>query len=171
MLKKNIKQKYGGLKIVWHHDKLDSLRKGIVTAPICVRIKPTNRCDHRCFYCSYDPDVEETNILSYGFNRNDEIPFEKMMEILDDFKEMGVKGITFSGGGEPLIYPRIEEVLKKTIQNGIDLSIITNGQKLEGKKAEYLYNAKWVRISLDSCKPETFCQSRRIPEVLFEKLV
>lgn len=171
MLKKDIKQKYGGLKIIWHPDKLNAIRKGIITEPVCVRVKPTNKCDHRCFYCSYDPELEEKNILSDQMKRDDEIPREKMMEILDDFKNMGVKSVTFSGGGEPLIYPYIEETLKKTIENGIDLSIITNGQKLEGKKAEYLRNAKWVRISLDSCKAETFSQSKRIPEVLFEKLV
>ncbi len=171
MLKRNIEQKYGGLKIVWHPEKLISIKNEIITAPICVRVKPTNKCDHRCFYCSYDPEAESKNILSNNILRNDEIPFEKMIEILDDFKEIGVKAITFSGGGEPLIYPRIEEVLEKALENGIDVSIITNGQKLDGKKAVLLARAKWVRISLDSCRPETFTKSRRVPEVLFSSLV
>jgi len=39
-----------------------------------------------------------------------------MLEILSDFKEMGVKAITFSGGGEPLIYSHIEEVMKKALE-------------------------------------------------------
>jgi len=171
MLKKNIEQKYGSLKILWHPEKMAAIRDEIVTAPICVRVKPTNKCDHRCFYCSYNPEVENKNILSKHFEAEDEIPFEKMIEILDDFKEIGVKGITFSGGGEPLIYPRIEEVFKRTFENGIDLSIITNGQKLNGEKAKILKDAKWVRISLDACKPETFLKSKRVPEILFEELV
>ncbi len=166
-----ITQKYGGLKIVWHPDKLASIRKEEVTAPICVRVKPTNRCDHNCFYCSYNPEAEKVNILSQEFKRNDEIPREKMMEILDDFKEIGVKAITFSGGGEPLVYSHIIDTFKKVIENGIELSIITNGQKLNGERAELLKDAKWVRISLDACRKESFGKSKRISESLFEELI
>jgi len=168
MPEKNITQKYGNLKIIWHSDKLDALREGKVTAPLNVRIKPTNRCDHNCFYCSYHPESE--NILSEEFKSSDEIPREKMMEVLKDFKEIGVKSLTYSGGGEPLIYPFIEEAFEKTLDSGIDLSIITNGQKLSGEKAKYLANAKWVRISLDASNQESFHKSRRVPLKLFGKL-
>jgi len=168
MLEKDITQKYGNLKIIWQSDKLNALREGKVTAPLCVRVKPTNRCDHNCFYCSYHPESE--NILSEEFKAGDEIPREKMMEILGDFKETGVKSLTFSGGGEPLIYPYIEQAFEKTLDSGIDLSIITNGQKLFGRKAEQLANAKWVRISLDASNQETFHKIRRVPTKLFGEL-
>lgn len=165
-----IQKKYGSLKILWHPEKFASIRDKIVTAPICVRVKPTNKCDHHCFYCSYDPLAESKNILSDGFNRTDEIPHNKMIEILEDFKEIGVKSITYSGGGEPLIYPYVSEAFKKTLENKIDLSIITNGQKLEGEKADYLSQSKWVRISLDACDKETFSKSRNVPKRLFNQL-
>tara|TARA_Y100000034_G_C6910131_1_gene424125 strand:- start:10729 stop:11823 length:1095 start_codon:yes stop_codon:yes gene_type:complete len=165
-----IVKKYGPLKLAWHPEKLEALRDEKITAPICVRIKPTNKCNHRCFYCSYDPDAEDKNLLSGGFKRNDEIPRDKMMEILDDFKEIGVKAITYSGGGEPLIYPHIEEAFKKTLENKIDLSIITNGQTLSGVLADYLKNAKWVRISLDACSKEIFSESRKVSGKFYEKL-
>ncbi|MEK6913861.1 MAG: radical SAM protein, partial [Nanoarchaeota archaeon] len=67
-----IMQKYGSLKIAWHSDKLKSLKEEKITAPIYVRIKPTNKCNHRCFYCAYDPQFGY--ILSERFNRADEIP-------------------------------------------------------------------------------------------------
>ena len=114
-MKNKITEKYGGLKIIWQSEKLNALRKGIVTAPLCVRIKPTNLCDHHCFYCSYDPEAESKNILSQGFNRTDEIPYEKIMEILKDFRDIEVKSITFSGGGEPLVYPHIIEAFKNEL--------------------------------------------------------
>lgn len=164
-----IKQKYGGLKIAWHPDKLKALLEEEVTAPIYVRIKPTNKCNHRCFYCSYDPDFKYA--LSEGLRREDEIPQEKMIEILNDFKEIGVKAITFSGGGEPLLYPYIEEAMEKALENCIALSIITNGQLLNGKKAELLAQAKWMRVSLDSINKETFAKIRRVSEKLFEPLI
>lgn len=166
-----VQTKYGGLKMVWHPEKLDALRKKEITAPIYVRIKPTNRCNHRCFYCSYDPEIEIPNVLSHGFRRNDEIPKEKMMEILDDFRDIGVKAITFSGGGEPLVYPYIIETLKKCLEYGIDVSIITNGQLLNGERAELLSKAKWVRISSDAVDAKTFCKIRNVPENLFNDLI
>lgn len=159
---------YSHQKIAFHKEKLKSLAEGRITSPPYVRVKPTNRCNHRCFYCSYDPDFGY--LLSEKKYILDEIPREKMMEILDDFKEMGVKAITYSGGGEPLVYPYIEECLQKNIDDGIDISIITNGQSLSGKKAELLAKAKWVRISADSCTPEIFVATRRIPERFFYEL-
>jgi MoaA/NifB/PqqE/SkfB family radical SAM enzyme len=159
---------YSSQKIAFHPEKLKSLAEGRITSPPYVRVKPTNKCNHRCFYCSYDPDFGY--ILSEKKELLDEIPREKMIEILDDFKEMGVKAITYSGGGEPLVYPYIEEALQKNIDDGIDISIITNGQSLSGRKAELLANAKWVRVSADSSTPEVFTATRRISENAFYEL-
>ncbi len=159
---------YSSLKIVWHQEKIGALLKGKVTAPIYVRVKPTNKCNHRCFYCGYREDTEQ--ILSETINKKDEIPFEKMMEILQDFKDMGVKAVTYTGGGEPLIYPRIKETLETTLKNNISLSIITNGQKLSGNRARILTNADWVRISIDACDPKTFKKIRRVSERKFYEI-
>jgi radical SAM protein with 4Fe4S-binding SPASM domain len=160
---------YNHSKIAFHKKKLESLAKGEVTAPIYVRVKPTNNCNHRCFYCSYDPEFGY--LLSETKHTEDEIPREKMMEILEDFKAMGVKAVTYSGGGEPLVYPFIEETLAKTLELGIDLSIITNGQRLNGRIAELLTQAEWVRISADYCNEELFVKNRRISKNLFEQEV
>ena len=130
MVQESISKIYETSKIFRHPYKLQSLLEGKVTAPIYVRVKPTNRCNHHCFYCAYDSNSP------IKIDRTLEIPCEKMMEILADFKNMGVKAVTFSGGGEPLIYPHIEETMEKTLDYGIDLSIITNGQKLNNKRAE-----------------------------------
>jgi len=121
-----------------------------------------------CHNCSYDPDFGY--LLSEKKYILDEIPREKMMEILSNLKEIGVKAITYSGGGEPLVYPYIEEALQKNIDDGIDISIITNGQALNGKKAELLSKAKWVRVSADSCTSEVFKEIRRISENAFYDL-
>ena len=165
-----IKQRYGGLKILWHHEKLKSFVDGKITPPIYVRFKPTNRCNHHCAFCSYAPDTGDTEVRDKMKDRLDEIPREKTMEIINDFKEMGVKSVTFSGGGEPLIYPYIEEAMQKILDAGINLSIITNGQGLEGKKAEILSRAHWVRISSDASDAASFSKIRRVPEEWFHKL-
>ncbi len=159
---------YGQQKIIYHPEKLESFRDGKVTSPIYVRVKPTNACNHRCFYCSYAE--ESGHILSERVDRDDYIPKDKMMELLNDFGEMGVKAITYSGGGEPLIYPYIEETIERASENGLCQSVITNGQRLDGRTAELLGSSDWVRISADSPDGKIFAKTRRVPESWFGQL-
>jgi MoaA/NifB/PqqE/SkfB family radical SAM enzyme len=160
--------KYSNYKIVLNRDKLESLITQNVTAPVYVRIKPTNRCNHNCFFCVYN---EEYANMHETMVRRDELSRKKLLEILDDFKKIGVKAITYSGGGEPLVHPDILEIMQKTLDYGIDLSIITNGQKLYGDYAKILTKAKWVRISMDYFDPGGFKQSRRGNEKMFFEIM
>lgn len=157
---------YSNLKIFGHLDELHKVKKGERIAPIYVRIKPTNRCNQNCYYCHYKNPYLELDQYSPA----DEIPRKKMLEIISDFKETGVKAVTFSGGGEPLLYPYIEEIMEAVLQAGIDLSIITNGTLLTGRKAEILSQAKWVRISQESGCAETYSRIRGVGESAFQKL-
>ncbi len=165
----SIKQRYGNLKLLLHPEKLKSFLEDKITSPIYIRIKPTNKCNHNCEFCSYNPVTGDLAVRD-ELNRTDEIPREKMLEILDDLKDIGVKAITYSGGGEPLIYPHISEIMQKTLDCGINLSIITNGQELNGKKAELLSHANWVRISSDASDAESFSKIRKVPKDYFYKL-
>lgn len=158
---------YSNLKIFAHAQALNDIGDGKRIAPIYIRMKPTNYCNHKCYYCSY---ADHALGLRDSVNRKDQIPWEKMQEIISDISDMGVKAVTFSGGGEPLIYPYIVETMQKILDAGIDLSIITNGQLLKGKRAEVLANAKWVRISFDSANAETYAKVRQLPLEAFEEV-
>ena len=158
---------YSNLKIFAHAQQLNDIGEGKRIAPIYIRIKPTNYCNHKCYYCSYaDNDLG----LRDSVNRQDQIPWEKMQEILVDLADMGVKAVTFSGGGEPLVYPYIIETMQQILDAGIDLSIITNGQLLKDERAEVLANAKWVRISFDSANAETYSRVRKLPLEAFDEV-
>lgn len=158
---------YSNLKIFAHAQELNDIGQGKRVAPIYVRIKPTNYCNHKCYYCSY---ADTKLALRDSVNRQDQIPWEKMQEIIMDLSDMGVKAVTFSGGGEPLIYPYIVDAMEQILTAGIDLSIITNGQLLKGKRAEVLANAKWVRISFDAANAETYARVRQLPLNAFEEV-
>lgn len=153
------KSVYSDLKIFYHTEKIRDILDEKRTAPIYIRIKPTNFCNQNCYYCgSKDDNVPEDR----NFDRKAMIPWNKMEEIICDMADMKVKAVTFSGGGEPLIYPYIEEALALVTEKNIDYSIITNGQALEGRKAELLYDAKWIRISLESACAETYARIRGV---------
>lgn len=159
--------KYNNFKIAWFPEKLESLHKKTVTAPICVRIKPTNKCCHNCYFCVYNHSFSK---MHDTMKRIDEIPLEKMKEILDDLKFIGVKAITYSGGGEPLVHKDIFNILRKTIECEIDLSMLTNGQHLEGAIAKIMTKAKWIRVSMDYWNEDSFTESRKIPKSNFYQI-
>lgn len=157
---------YSTMKIFHHTDILQNLKEKKRCIPLYIRIKPTNKCNHNCYYCHYKNSYLDLD----QYNENDSIAYEKMMEIIEDISDMGVKAVTFSGGGEPLLYPYIEETMEKVLNKGIDLSIITNGSLLKEKKAELLAHAKWVRLSIESINDQQYCQLRGIKKGSFQLL-
>ena len=161
--------KYSNYKIANFPDKLESFHNQTVTPPLYVRIKPINACNHKCFYCAYNKTFV-TN-MNNDMEYKDIISKEKLIEVLEDFSDMGVKAITFSGGGEPLLHPNIIDFIDKSRELEINYSIITNGQVLDGKIAESLYDASWVRISVDYSNLETFTNIRGRGEKYYNKVL
>ena len=150
---------YSNLKIFHHAGLLEKIGRGERVAPLYIRIKPTNVCNQNCYYCHY----KNAYLSLDEYRPADFIPHDKMMEIIDDMRAMGVKAVTFSGGGEPLVYPYIAEAMGRILDAGIDLSIITNGTMLKDKNAEILANAKWVRLSIDACDDDLYSELRGVP--------
>ena len=172
--------KYSDYKIFHFQEKINSFLSQEVTAPIYVRIKPINLCNHGCFFCVYSTGFrvkdggEEEHIVSgmhEDMKEEDVIPTCKMMEILDDLASIGTKAVTFSGGGEPLIHQDIVQIMRRTLDLGLDLSIITNGQNLAKERAEVLANAKWVRVSMDYSNGEQMKRFRNVPVKSFDSVL
>ena len=171
---------YSNTKIFGHPDKIASFRKGVITAPIYVRIKPTNRCMHACHWCVYSdghqrpkdrPELHLQSHMHESMRERDEMPAEKLRELIDDLASMGTRAITFSGGGEPLGYPGIEGFMHQAISRGLEISVITNGQALSGRAAQALHGANWVRVSMDYANAEQMTASRNVPQRFFDQVI
>jgi MoaA/NifB/PqqE/SkfB family radical SAM enzyme len=163
--------KYSGLKIFHYQDKLDNLTLDTkeIKAPLHIRIKPTNVCNHNCWYCAYKVDYLQ---LGQDMVERDFIPEDKMMEIIDDCAQMGVKAITFSGGGEPFIYKYFLQTIKKVIDKKIAFASLTNGSKLNGEIAQlFAHNATWLRVSIDGYDDESYAKARDVKVGEFSKLI
>jgi len=63
------------------------------------------------------------------------------------FKSLGARAVTVTGGGEPLMYPRIEEMLRTFTDFGIEIGLVTNGTLLHHMSPEALRLLTWCRIS------------------------
>lgn len=162
---------YSKMKIFHFKEKLDSLSRYVdkMMSPVHIRIKPTNICNHNCSYCAYR--VENLQ-LGKDMSIRDQIPKEKMIEIIDDIVNMGVKSVTFSGGGEPFCYPYLLDAVKKLAQTPVKFAALTNGSKLQGEIAELFSNyATWLRISIDGWDDDSYSQYRGVAKGEFTKVM
>lgn len=162
---------YSKMKIFYFKDKLDTLPRSIdkIAPPIQIRIKPTNVCSHNCWYCAYRTDNLQ---LGKDMRQADYIPREKILELMADIIEMGVKSVTFSGGGDPFLYPYLLEAVKKLSQSQVKFAVLTHGAKLKGDIAEvFAHRATWVRISIDGWDEESYSFYRKVPEGEFTRVM
>jgi MoaA/NifB/PqqE/SkfB family radical SAM enzyme len=135
-------------KILKHLDRVNAWLKGRNPSPITAEIDMTNLCNHRCPECSG----------WYFQNRNaDSLPLYLAQDIIRQLSKARVRGLIFTGGGEPLCYPYIEEVVKLAYGLGLEVGFITNGSLINEKIARVLLDCcTWLRISLDAASAETF---------------
>ncbi len=150
-------------------DQLEAIRTRRLAAPIHVRIKPNNHCNHSCWYCAYRYD---NLALGQGINLKDQIPEAKMFEIIDDLIEVGVRAVTFSGGGEPLIYKPIVKCIERLAAGGIKVATLTNGSNLKVKVADaFASHGTWVRVSVDGWSDDSYAEARSVRIGAFTQLL
>jgi Fe-coproporphyrin III synthase len=164
-----MKDVYTKLKFLRFREQLDALENGDIVPPVHVRIKPMNPCDHDCWYCAYHVDnLQLGNLMEY----KDKLSREKMLEIADDLAEIGVKAVTFSGGGEPLIYPHISETVNRLGRSGIKLATLTNGSHLHKDIAEaFARYGTWIRVSIDGWGAESYAKIRNVKLTEFDLVI
>jgi MoaA/NifB/PqqE/SkfB family radical SAM enzyme len=164
-----MKSVYTATKMWRFPDRLAALESDRLAAPVHVRIKPTNVCNHACYFCAYRSDAVD---LGSDMVVRDRIPREKMIEIVDDLVTMGVAAVTFSGGGEPLIYPHIVETVERLAAGGIRVATLTNGAQLRGKVADaFSRHATWVRVSIDGWDDDSYAAYRGVKPGAFSRVL
>ena len=160
---------YSHLKSLRFTDNIDALRDRRVAAPVHIRIKPINHCNHSCWYCAYRADQLQ---LGEEMDLKDKIPKDKMFEIVDDIVDMEVKAVTFSGGGEPLIYKPLPDVIERLAAGGVAVGALSNGANLKGRMADAFANhGTWVRVSMDAWDDASCSKSRDVSDGEFTRII
>lgn len=109
-------------------------RKRII--PIHAQFIPTNKCNMNCPFCSCAEDDRQT-----------EMSWEDAHKIIKILKGLGCKAVTITGGGEPLVHPKIKEIINMFWANGIKIGLVTNGLLLRHIDPRVLNKLTWCRIS------------------------
>lgn len=169
---------YSPFKIVHHPEKLAEMKAGKQPIPIQVQLIISDLCNHSCNFCAYrlegytsnqhfgtvDPVTEAVNN-----NPNRMIPYEKCIEILDDFVTMGIPAIQITGGGEPTVHPKATEIFEAVIERNLDLALVTNGTLVPDKMLKPLSRAAWIRVSVDAGRETTYAWTRKVPASFFQR--
>lgn len=95
----------------------------------------TTRCNCRCYFCKVwrKPVIEPS--------------LDQALQTVDTLDKMGCYSLSITGG-EPLLYPHIEEVVKYAHEKGFIVQINTNGSLLT-ENVSKISEADLVTISLD----------------------
>ncbi len=167
---------YSSLKAAWHIEKIARLRDGLQIIPTHVQLIISDFCNMNCNFCAYRMDggfsTEQFGALvsteshdkasltnmRVEKNPNRRIPYDKVIEILNDCAEVGVKAVQFTGGGEPTVHPDHIDIFKHAKWIGLKTGLVTNG--LVMRNPEVIANMDWVRVSLDAGTSETYEEIR-----------
>ena len=160
---------YRADKLLWHGERIARMRRGMPVAPVTVHFVISDLCNHACNFCSFRMEDNLQNALfgvegEDGRNNNPArwIPKDKCLELLEDFAELGVRGVEFTGGGEPTVHPDCAEIFARCRELGLEGSLVTNGQKLPESLDATLLDYSWIRFSIDAATPETWSKCRKV---------
>ena len=130
--------------------------------PIYVEISSSGACNHRCRFCALDYLGYKTGLAN----------FKNLKRAINDMAKGGVKSIQFGGEGEPLLHPKIKEIIQYTKSLGIDISFTTNGTFLKSELLkDILPLITWIKVSIDAGKPETHLKIHRPKVQDFEAII
>src|SRR5581483_17746 len=85
--------------------------------PLLAHIIPVRRCNLACTYCNEFDDFSAP------------VPTETMFRRVDKLADLGTSVITISGG-EPLLHPELDDIIRRIRRSGMVAGMITNGYLL-----------------------------------------
>src|SRR5258707_6255600 len=92
-----------------------------------------------------------------------------MLRRVDRLGELGTSVVTISGG-EPLLHPDLDDIIRQMVKRRIVSGLITNGYLLTSDRIQRLNRAglEWLQISIDNVNPDEV--SKKSLKVLEKKL-
>lgn len=133
--------------------------RGLISTdhPILAHVIPMRRCNLSCGYCNEYDDHSQP------------VPTETILRRLDHLAGLGTAVATISGG-EPLLHPELEAIVRHIRRRGMIAGMITNGYLLARKRIRSLNAAglDHLQISIDNVEPDEM--SMKSLKVLNKKL-
>jgi len=159
---------FNWMKLLRHSDTVESSLRGDWCAPISVELDVNNRCSHGCRFCSFG------TVETQGYRQQNWMEFhvERLLPLLGELRECGVKSLTFTGGGEPLEHSKIGLILETATGLGFEWGVVTNGSGLRGRAQRAIAaHATFCRVSLDAGTSDTHQHTHRVATPQFHQIL
>ena len=128
--------------------------------PIHLDIEIDNYCNFACTFC---PIGQPENELHDQYKTIKKLDKNKVLNILEEAKKIGVKSVQFSLVNEPLTNKNLFEYIEYANKlNFCDIQIVSNAYLLNEKNAEKILNSglKKIQFSLDAFSEKTYSERR-----------
>ena len=99
----------------------------------------TRTCNMKCLHCA--------SSINDGRSHNDELSLTEALELCDDLAALGCEKVVLSGG-EALLRKDWDEIARKLVSLGINVSLISNGYVIDQQLAGYIKRAGLCRVAL-----------------------
>jgi MoaA/NifB/PqqE/SkfB family radical SAM enzyme len=125
--------------------------------PIAAHLIPIRRCNLACAYCNEYDDFSKP------------VATPELLRRIDLLARLGTGLVTFSGG-EPLLHPDLDVIIRRIRSHGMIATLITNGYLLTRERIQRLNAAglDHLQISIDNVVPDEV--SKKSLKVLDRKL-
>jgi MoaA/NifB/PqqE/SkfB family radical SAM enzyme len=125
--------------------------------PINAHLIPVRRCNLSCTYCNEFDDYSKP------------VPTPEILSRVDRLAFLGTGIVTLSGG-EPLLHPELDDIIRRIRRHGMIATLITNGYLLSRDRIKQLNQAglDHLQISIDNVIPDQV--SKKSLKVLDQKL-
>jgi MoaA/NifB/PqqE/SkfB family radical SAM enzyme len=128
--------------------------------PYMVMFETTLMCNMFCEYCIFGEEGKFNDLKTRAVR-------ERIFKRIDEFCEMGIFALSFSGG-EPLLNPNTCDYIAYADDKGMWTSMPTNGLLIK-KYAEGVARLGMLEVSIDSLNPQRFAKRRGLdglPKIL-----
>lgn len=152
-------------KLMMHVDRIAEIKAGGQPAPINVEIDLSNRCNLGCRGCHFaythtrGPLAAGKPTAEGVGDAGDLLDTALILNAMEEMQGMGVRSVTWAGGGEPTLHPDFDEIIDAC---PLPQGIYTNGTLITDERAALLkQRMEWVYISLDRHSRESYRQYKQ----------
>ncbi len=135
-------------KLSFHMDRIKAWENGERIAPVTVDMALTRACGSMCKFCYATMQESQKR---FGIKEH------HALNLLDDFAEIGVKGVSLVSDGESTLSKSYAPFIEHASNIGIDTGNATNAWEFGPEKSErVLPHLSWLRFTVAAGTPERY---------------